>query len=81
VIIGGQVGIVGHLTIADGALLAARSGIRKSIPKGGKYGGDPVAPFMDHQRDLVLLKNIKKHTDKIRVLEEKLAKLTSEETP
>ncbi len=76
VIIGGQVGIVGHLSIADGAMLAARSGIRKSITQGGKYGGDPVAPFNDHQRDLVLLKNIKKYTDKIRALEEKLAKLT-----
>ncbi len=76
VIMGGQTGVVGHLKIADGAMFAARSGIKKSITSGGKYGGDPVAPLMDHQREQVLLRNIKNHTDKIRALEEKLDKLT-----
>lgn len=78
VIMGGQTGVVGHLKIADGAMFAARSGIKKSITSGGKYGGDPVAPLMEHQREQVLLRNIKEHTDKIRALEEKLEKLTSD---
>ncbi len=78
VIMGGQTGVVGHLKIADGAMFAARSGIKKSITSSGKYGGDPVAPLMEHQREQVLLKNIKEHTDKIRALEEKLEKLTSD---
>jgi UDP-3-O-[3-hydroxymyristoyl] glucosamine N-acyltransferase len=72
VVMGGQTGIVGHLKIADGAMFAARSGIKKSVTSGGKYGGDPVAPLMDHQREQVLLRNIKKLTDKVRALEEKL---------
>lgn len=76
VIMGGQTGVVGHLTIADGAMFAARSGIKKSITSGGKYGGNPAIPLMDHQREQVLLKNIKEHTDKIRALEETLEKLT-----
>ncbi len=75
---GGQTGVVGHLTIADGAMFAARSGIKKSITSGGKYGGNPAIPLMEHQREQVLLKNIKEHTDKIRALEEKLEKLTSD---
>ncbi|HEX2579587.1 MAG TPA: UDP-3-O-(3-hydroxymyristoyl)glucosamine N-acyltransferase [Rhabdochlamydiaceae bacterium] len=72
VIMGGQTGTVGHITVADGAMFAARSGIKKSITKGGKYGGNPAIPLMEHQREQVLLKNIKEHTDKIRALEEKL---------
>lgn len=74
VVMGGQTGVVGHLKIADGAMFAARSGIKKSVTSGGKYGGDPVAPLMDHQREQVLLRNIKKLTDKVRTLEEKISK-------
>ena len=75
VIMGGQTGVVGHLSIADGAMFAARSGIKKSITSGGKYGGDPAVPLMEHQREQVLLRNIKGHTNKLRALEEKLAEL------
>ena len=77
VIMGGQTGVVGHLSIADGAMFAARTGIKKSITSGGKYGGTPAMPLMEHQREQVLLKNIKEHTDKLRALEEKLAELQS----
>ncbi len=77
VIMGGQTGVVGHLSIADGAMFAARTGIKKSITSGGKYGGNPAMPLMEHQREQVLLKNIKEHTDKLRSLEEKLAELQS----
>ena len=84
VIMGGQTGTVGHVTVADGAMFAARSGIKKSITSAGKYGGNPAIPLMEHQREQVLLKNIKDHTDKIRALEEKLSqiqdRLTSDET-
>ncbi len=84
VIMGGQTGTVGHVTVADGAMFAARSGIKKSITSSGKYGGNPAVPLMEHQREQVLLKNIKEHTDKLRALEEKLSqlqdRLTSNET-
>ena len=43
VIVGGQTGIVGHLEIADGAMFAARSGIKKSIKTAGKFGGIPLS--------------------------------------
>jgi len=75
VIMGGQTGTVGHITVADGAMFAARSGIKKSITSGGKYGGNPAVPLMEHQREQVLLKNIKEHTEKLRALEEKLSAL------
>ena len=75
VIMGGQTGTVGHITVADKAMFAARSGIKKSITAGGKYGGNPAVPLLEHQREQVLLKNIKDHTEKLHALEEKLANL------
>lgn len=58
VIMGGQTGTVGHISIADHALFAARSGIKKSITKGGKYGGNPAIPLDQHQREQVRLKKL-----------------------
>ncbi len=81
VIMGGQTGTVGHVTVADGAMFAARSGIKKSITSAGKYGGNPAIPLGEHQREQVLLKNIKDHTEKLRILEQKLAELQGRLSP
>ena len=60
VIMGGQTGTVGHIQIADGAMFAARSGIKKSIRKGGKYGGNPAVALEDHNREQVTLRRLLK---------------------
>jgi UDP-3-O-[3-hydroxymyristoyl] glucosamine N-acyltransferase len=72
VVMGGQTGTVGHIEIADGAMFAARSGIKKSIKTGGKFGGNPAVPLSEHQRDQVYLKNIQKMAAKLRELERML---------
>lgn len=46
VVMGGQSATAGHLTIAPFTTLAARSGVTKSIPKGGVYSGFPL---MEHK--------------------------------
>jgi UDP-3-O-[3-hydroxymyristoyl] glucosamine N-acyltransferase len=74
VIMAGQTGTVGHIEIADGAMFAARSGIKKSITSAGKYGGNPAIPLDAHQREQVALK---KYAAKLRALEERLSKLES----
>ena len=72
VVMAGQTGTVGHIEIADGALFAARSGIKKSITSKGKYGGNPAIPLDTHQRELV---SQKKLPAKLQTLEERLSKL------
>jgi len=42
VVIGGQCGTAGHLSIGDRAMLAARTGVTKSIEGGKIYGGFPA---------------------------------------
>lgn len=44
--IGGQVGIAGHIEITDDVILAAKSGISKSIKKSGMYFGIPAKDKM-----------------------------------
>lgn len=46
VVMGGQSATAGHLTVAPFTTLAARSGVTKSITKGGVYSGFPL---MEHK--------------------------------
>lgn len=76
VVMGGQTGVVGHLEIADGAMFAARTGIKKSIKSAGKYGGNPAIPLTEHNRNQVYLRNIHELASKLRELETKLNSLS-----
>ena len=52
--IGGQVGIIGHLTIADGVKIAAQSGVGKSITEENAIvEGSPAFNIRDYQRSYV----------------------------
>jgi UDP-3-O-[3-hydroxymyristoyl] glucosamine N-acyltransferase len=75
VVMGGQTGVVGHLEIGDEVMIAARGGIKKSMPKKGKYGGNPAIDLDEHQRQQVQLRNISSHVKRIGELEKKLSEL------
>jgi UDP-3-O-[3-hydroxymyristoyl] glucosamine N-acyltransferase len=75
VIFGGQAGVVGHIEIADGTIIATRGGISKSIKKSGKYAGSPVMPLNDYNRQQVLLRKIEGYVEKIEKLEKRLVEL------
>ena len=52
--IGGQVGIIGHITIADGVKIAAQSGIGKSILEENMVvEGSPAFNIREFQRAYV----------------------------
>lgn len=75
VILAGQVAVAGHIEIGDGVVVSACSGVSKSMPKAGKYGGVPVMPLEEYNRKSVYLRNIDKYIDQIKALEERLAAL------
>ncbi|MBI5091396.1 MAG: UDP-3-O-(3-hydroxymyristoyl)glucosamine N-acyltransferase [Candidatus Hydrogenedentes bacterium] len=52
VTVGGQVGIGGHIDIGDGAVIAARTGVSKSVRPGAMVSGFPMK---DHKRDLRIM--------------------------
>lgn len=75
VILGGQCGVVGHLKIADGTMIASRGGVSKSIPS-GKYSGAPVLPITEYNRQQVHLRKIAEYVKRIEELEKKIEQIT-----
>jgi UDP-3-O-[3-hydroxymyristoyl] glucosamine N-acyltransferase len=75
VVMGGQAAIAGHLHIADQVMLAARSGVSKSLTCRGKYGGLPAIPLNEYNRINVYLRNIAEYVNRIKALEKKVAEL------
>jgi UDP-3-O-[3-hydroxymyristoyl] glucosamine N-acyltransferase len=72
--IGGQVGIVGHLTIADGVKIAAQSGVGASIETPGEVvQGSPAFFRADYKRVYVVFKKLPELEKKIEALETALA--------
>lgn len=77
VIMGGQVGVVGHLEITDFVMIATRGGVSKSITKSGKYAGGPVMTLADHNKTQVHLRKIENYAKKLAELEKRLEELES----
>ena len=44
VLVGGQVGIADHVTVGDGARIAAKSGVIGDVPPGITVAGYPAVP-------------------------------------
>jgi UDP-3-O-[3-hydroxymyristoyl] glucosamine N-acyltransferase len=72
VVLGGQVGVVGHIKIADKVQVAAKAGVTKSLTEPGKYNGNPAIALSQHNRTAVLLRNIKQMADQLKIHEKKL---------
>ena len=56
--LGGQVGLAGHLTVGMGAQVAAQSGVAGDVPRGARYGGSPAQPALNWARESALLKSL-----------------------
>jgi len=74
VVLGGQVGIVGHVELEDGVMVASRAGISKSL-KPGKYRGSPAIPIQEYQRHEAHLRKIEEYYERIKELEKKIERL------
>lgn len=74
--IGGGTIILGHLQITDDVDVAAGTLVAKSIPRSGGYSG--AVPFLEHGdwlRNFARLRHLDAMADRIRALEQRLAKL------
>lgn len=72
VVMGGQVGVAGHLTITDQVIFAARAAVSKSIDKSGVYSGIPAAPIKEFNHQFVQLRMVGKLIERVKELEKKL---------
>ena len=66
----GQVGIVGHLTIADNTIITAQSGISKNITKPGEvYMGSPAFDANKYRKAYIHFRNLDSLVQRIDKLE------------
>jgi len=66
----GQVGIVGHLQIADNTIITAQSGISKNITKaGGVYMGSPAFDANRYRKAYIHFRNLDALVEKVDTLE------------
>ena len=71
--IGGAVGIVGHLDIADNVQITAMSLVTKSIKEPGLYSsGTPLEPNQQWHKNSVRFKQLDDMARRLRTLEKKL---------
>ena len=66
----GQVGIAGHVTIGDKAILTARTGVNASIAGAESYAGTPAQPLRDEMRQRALVRRLPKLMDRVKALEQ-----------
>lgn len=78
VTIGGQVAIAGHLKICSGVMLAARTGVAKSILEPGKYSGYPLQLLSEFNRNNVFLRNIENYVNQIKELQKRVGSLEAQ---
>lgn len=55
VLLGGDVGVNGHIKIGDGAQIAAKSAVPSDVPEGARWGGIPARPMKAFLRDVAEL--------------------------
>jgi UDP-3-O-[3-hydroxymyristoyl] glucosamine N-acyltransferase len=70
--IGGKVGIVGHIEICDDVIITAASNVSKSITQPGTYSGYRAQPQKDELKQQAILKNIESLKNQITELQNKL---------
>jgi UDP-3-O-[3-hydroxymyristoyl] glucosamine N-acyltransferase len=58
VVLGGQVAVIGHVRIGEGAQIAATSNVNSDVPPGVRWGGSPAKPVRDWFRELHTLKRL-----------------------
>ena len=63
VVLGGQVGVAGHLRIGMGAQIGAQSGVISSLAAGGKYLGSPAKPARQMFREIATLAKLTQKGD------------------
>ncbi|GJE54265.1 UDP-3-O-(3-hydroxymyristoyl)glucosamine N-acyltransferase [Methylobacterium thuringiense] len=55
VVLGGQVGVVGHVRIGMGSQIAGSSNVNRDVPPGSRWGGTPAKPVRTWFRELTTL--------------------------
>ncbi len=75
VTLAGQVGVVGHISIGDDCMVGGQSGVRRSLPKGGIFSGNPCIPHNDSLKVDSILPKLPDMRRKIKELTKEISQL------
>ena len=67
--LGGQVGIKGHIKIGDNVKIAAQSGVGRELADNEAVMGSPAFDYSDYQRVYVNFRNLTKLSNRVEKLE------------
>jgi UDP-3-O-[3-hydroxymyristoyl] glucosamine N-acyltransferase len=73
VVLGGQVGLAGHLKIGNHVSVAAQSGVMHHIGDGEKWFGYPAQPDRQTKRQIIALHQLPELLRRVNELEKKLS--------
>ena len=59
-LLGGRASLADHVTVFDGAIIAAFAGVMTDVPAGEMYSGVPAMPVREHMRTVATLKKLAK---------------------
>jgi UDP-3-O-[3-hydroxymyristoyl] glucosamine N-acyltransferase len=76
-ILAGQVGAAGHLTIGDGAILTAQSGVPADVPPGAIYSGYPAMENLAWRKSTAIFNRLPEVQREIRELRKEVARLSA----
>jgi UDP-3-O-[3-hydroxymyristoyl] glucosamine N-acyltransferase len=76
VVLAGQVGSSGHLTVHEGAVVYAQSGIGGDVEKGARISGSPAFPANEWLRAVTAFQKLPELLRSVRELTKKVDKLT-----
>ncbi len=80
VVLAGKVAVNGHIEICSGAIIAACSGVTKSIKEPGKYSGLPAQKIEEHNKNAVYLRKIHSLFERVKALEEQIKSVIHPDT-
>ena len=64
VVLGARVGIIEHITVGEGAQLAARSTVLRDVPPGARWAGlSNAKPIKQYFRELVMIERVARGAD------------------
>jgi UDP-3-O-[3-hydroxymyristoyl] glucosamine N-acyltransferase len=79
--VAGQAGVADHVTIGDGAIIGARSGIAADVAPGEKLLGTPARPILQAKRIMLAEGRLPELLQRVRALERRLQALEGGAAP
>jgi UDP-3-O-[3-hydroxymyristoyl] glucosamine N-acyltransferase len=81
VVLGGQAAVRDHMSMGDGSIAAARSGVTKDVPPGMTVSGMPAIPHRQSLREHAALRHLPELLTHFRKLQERVDKLDKHGKP